>query len=62
MKFPADAFLALLCAGAVQAACTTNLLIDNYANFANNLNSLGQWTGGECARCGSQAGIDILSR
>ncbi|KAH8762198.1 carbohydrate esterase family 4 protein [Hyaloscypha sp. PMI_1271] len=44
MKLPAGAFLALLCAGTVQAACTTNLLIDNYANFANNLNSLGQWT------------------
>lgn len=47
MKFPTRALLALLWAGAAQGACTTNLLIDNYANYANNLNSLGQWTSGE---------------
>jgi hypothetical protein len=47
MKFPAKAFLALLWARAAQAACSTNLLIDNYANYAKNLNSLGQWTSGE---------------
>ncbi|ESZ91016.1 carbohydrate esterase family 4 protein [Sclerotinia borealis F-4128] len=28
----------------VRAACSSNLLIDNYAKFASNTNSLGQWT------------------
>ncbi|TVY78501.1 Peptidoglycan-N-acetylglucosamine deacetylase [Lachnellula suecica] len=42
MKISA-AFL-LSCVGAVQAACSTNLVVDNYSNYANNLNSLGQYT------------------
>ncbi|KAH7350653.1 carbohydrate esterase family 4 protein [Rhexocercosporidium sp. MPI-PUGE-AT-0058] len=28
----------------VNSACTSNLLVDNFANYQNNLNSLGQWT------------------
>jgi hypothetical protein len=50
MKIFSSAFIVLVCAGVAQAACTTNLLIDNYANYANNLNSLGQWTSGESSR------------
>jgi hypothetical protein len=50
MKIFGNAFVALVWVGAAQAACTSNLLIDNYANYANNLNSLGQWTSGESAR------------
>lgn len=34
---------------AAQGVCSTNLLIDNYANYANNRNSLGQWTSGKHA-------------
>lgn len=30
----------------VRAACSSNLLVDNYAKFASNTNSLGQWTSG----------------
>ncbi|PMD25424.1 carbohydrate esterase family 4 protein [Hyaloscypha hepaticicola] len=44
MKVSVKGFLYLLWARTAQAGCTTNLLIDNYANYANNLNSLGQWT------------------
>ena len=34
--------------GGVGAAptCTSNLLVDDYARWSNNLNSLGQWTSG----------------
>jgi hypothetical protein len=32
--------------GVAQAACSSNLLIDDYANYAKNTNSLGQWTSG----------------
>ncbi|PVH73056.1 carbohydrate esterase family 4 protein [Cadophora sp. DSE1049] len=28
----------------VNSACTSNLLVDNFANYQNHLNSLGQWT------------------
>ncbi|KAH6675433.1 carbohydrate esterase family 4 protein [Halenospora varia] len=38
------AFLALSWASAAQAACSSNLLVDNFANYANHLNSLGQYT------------------
>jgi hypothetical protein len=47
MKLPVTIFCAFAWAGVAQAACSTNLLIDNYANYANNLNSLGQYTSGE---------------
>lgn len=39
--------LALSWISNAQAGCSSNLLIDNYSNYANNLNSLGQWTSGE---------------
>lgn len=29
------------------SACSSNLLVDNYSNYANHLNSLGQYTSGE---------------
>ncbi|KAM0127731.1 hypothetical protein ACHAO1_009346 [Botrytis cinerea] len=32
------------CATVVRAACSSNLLIDNYAKFSSHINSLGQWT------------------
>lgn len=47
MVFSSWLLKALGLATAVNSACTTNLLVDNYANYANNLNSLGQWTSGE---------------
>ncbi|KAB8288454.1 hypothetical protein EYC80_010119 [Monilinia laxa] len=31
-------------AAVARAACSSNLLIDNYAKYASNTNSLGQWT------------------
>ncbi|RDL37744.1 Uncharacterized protein BP5553_05177 [Venustampulla echinocandica] len=31
-------------ANTAHAACTTSLLVDDYSNYANNLNSLGQYT------------------
>lgn len=34
-------------AAIVRSACSSNLLIDNYAKFASNTNSLGQWTSGK---------------
>lgn len=43
------AFLALSWASAAQAACSSNLLVDNFANYANHLNSLGQYTSGKSA-------------
>ncbi|KAH8676890.1 carbohydrate esterase family 4 protein [Tricladium varicosporioides] len=39
-----SAFWALSWTSAVQAACSSNLLVDNFANYANHLNSLGQYT------------------
>lgn len=44
MKFFTWALYGLGWAGTVHAACSTNLIIDNYSNYANNLNSLGQYT------------------
>jgi hypothetical protein len=46
-SFSSLALLSLSWLGVAQAACSTNLLIDNYANYAQNLNSLGQWTSGK---------------
>jgi hypothetical protein len=47
MKLSIKIFFALTWASVARAACSANLLIDNYANYANNLNSLGQYTSGE---------------
>ncbi|PQE05690.1 glycosyl hydrolase protein [Rutstroemia sp. NJR-2017a BVV2] len=46
MKFSLGAAVwgAVSCAAAVKAACSSNLVIDNYAKYASNTNSLGQWT------------------
>ncbi|KAF4634245.1 hypothetical protein G7Y89_g3861 [Cudoniella acicularis] len=38
------AILALSWASAARAACSANLLVDNYSNYANHLNTLGQYT------------------
>lgn len=32
--------------GVSAAACTTNLLVEDYSNYANHLNKLGEWTSG----------------
>jgi peptidoglycan/xylan/chitin deacetylase (PgdA/CDA1 family) len=45
--------LALSWISTAQAGCSSNLLIDNYSNYANNLNSLGQWTSGELLQAAS---------
>jgi hypothetical protein len=47
MKLPAGIVLALAYAGGVHAACSSNLLVDNYANYANHQNSLGSYTSGK---------------
>ncbi|KAH6713323.1 carbohydrate esterase family 4 protein [Leptodontidium sp. MPI-SDFR-AT-0119] len=44
MFFSSWLLKALGLAKAVNSACTSNLLVDNFANYQNNLNSLGQWT------------------
>lgn len=48
MKFSISSsiVIALSWANAAQAACSSNLVVDNYSNFASNLNTLGQWTSG----------------
>jgi hypothetical protein len=33
--------------GSGAAACTSNLLVDDYARWSSNLNTLGQWTSGK---------------
>lgn len=47
MRFLLGASLALAWAAGAQAVCSSNLLIDNYSNYANHLNTLGQFTSGE---------------
>jgi hypothetical protein len=47
MKLPLPALWALAWTNTVNGACSSNLLVDNYADHANNLNSLKQWTSGE---------------
>lgn len=46
LSFSTAATVALLWTRSAQAACSANLLVDNYANFANSLNSLGLYTSG----------------
>lgn len=55
MKFLTAGLLALSGVSIVRAACSSNLLIDNYSNYANNLNSLGQWTSDDGTTIGLQA-------
>ncbi|KAF7861410.1 hypothetical protein EAF04_007975 [Stromatinia cepivora] len=46
MKFSVDSVVwgVISYAAVVRSACSSNLLIDNYAKFSSNTNSLGQWT------------------
>ncbi|CZR68593.1 probable deacetylase [Phialocephala subalpina] len=55
MKFLSAGLLALSWVSAARAACSSNLLIDNYSNYANNLNSLGQWTSDDGTTIGLKA-------
>ncbi|KAH7012453.1 glycosyl hydrolase [Microdochium trichocladiopsis] len=52
---------ALLSATAVQAACSSNLLIDNFATFSQNTNSLGSWTSDDGQMTSISASANTLS-
>lgn len=43
----AKGFLAALSASVASAACSSNLVIDNFARQSTNTNNLGGWTSGE---------------
>ncbi|KUJ16056.1 uncharacterized protein LY89DRAFT_102026 [Mollisia scopiformis] len=55
MNLLTTGLLALSWASTARATCSGNLLIDNYANYANNLNSLGQWTSDDGTTIGLKA-------
>lgn len=47
ISFSGVAWGVVSCVTLVRAACSSNLLIDNYSKFTSNTNSLGQWTSGK---------------
>ncbi|KAH7027349.1 glycosyl hydrolase [Microdochium trichocladiopsis] len=52
---------ALLSATAAQAACSANLLIDNFAKYSSNSNSLGSWTSDDQSMTSISASSNTLT-